>query len=149
MIVESVEPCIVIVLAFSLSLLCDFDLVDTFQLICNRHIYDFTPARVTQHSAEFLSCWFSITFYQYQNRMKRIILKAPMATKVVCFFHSAEMFKKLLWQTVWTQIRLFWSGSTMLASILKLVSNVRKLIGRRRLQQTLFFRCIFSWRFKG
>ena len=31
-------------------------------------------------------------------------LNAPIATKVVCFFSSAEMFKKPLWQTAWTQI---------------------------------------------
>ena len=44
---------------------------------------------------------------------------------------SAEMFKKPLWQTVWTQIRLLlgavWSGSTLFASFLKFVSNVRQL----------------------
>ena len=39
---------------------------------------------------------------------------------------SAEMFKKPLLQTVWTQIRLC-SGSTLFASILKLVSNVTQL----------------------
>ena len=32
--------------------------------------------------------------------------KAPIATKVICFISSAEMFNKPLWQTVWTQIRL-------------------------------------------
>ena len=35
-----------------------------------------------------------------------LTFKAPIATKVVCFFSSAEMFKKPLWQTVWTQVRL-------------------------------------------
>ena len=30
-----------------------------------------------------------------------LALNAPIATKVVCFFSSAEMFKKPIWQTVW------------------------------------------------
>ena len=34
------------------------------------------------------------------------------------------------------------SGSTLFASILKLVNNVRQL-GSRQFQQTSFFRCIF------
>ena len=37
---------------------------------------------------------------------KYLTLNAPISTKVVCLFSSAEMFKKPLWQTVWTQIRL-------------------------------------------
>ena len=39
-------------------------------------------------------------------RVTTLTLNAPITTKVVCFFLSAEMFKKPLWQTVWIQIRL-------------------------------------------
>ena len=47
-------------------------------------------------------------------------------------FSSAEMFKKPLWQTVWTQIRTapigaVCSRSTLFASILNFFSNVREL----------------------
>ena len=35
-----------------------------------------------------------------------LILNAPITTIVICFFLSAEMFMKPLWQTVLTQIRL-------------------------------------------
>ena len=35
------------------------------------------------------------------------------------------------------------SGSTLSASIIEFVSNVRKLFCSKRLQQTPFFRCIF------
>ena len=38
--------------------------------------------------------------------IKDLTLNAPIATKVVCFLSSAEMFQKPIWQTVWTQIRL-------------------------------------------
>ena len=41
----------------------------------------------------------------WQGR-KKINLNVPITTKVVCFFPPAEMFKKPLWQTEWTQIRL-------------------------------------------
>ena len=40
-------------------------------------------------------------------------------------FSSAEMLKKPLWQTVWTQIGAVWYGSNLFASVLKFVSNVR------------------------
>ena len=61
-------------------------------------------------------------------------------------FSSAEMFKKPLWQTVWTQIRLLiravCSGSTLFASIL----NSSVMLGNY-LQQTTsadnIFICIF------
>ena len=55
-----------------------------------------------------------------------LTLKAPMATKVVCFFLSAEMFKKPLWQTMYVDpdqtapIGEVCSGSTLFASILNL-----------------------------
>ena len=46
-----------------------------------------------------------------------LILNAQIAAKVVCFSEtSAEMFKKPLWQTVWTKIRLLLYGSTLFAS---------------------------------
>ena len=60
------------------------------------------------------------------------------------------MFKKPLWQTVWTHIRLgaVCSGSTLFASIL----NSSAILGNY-LQQTTsaddIFRCIFFWRFKA
>ena len=44
----------------------------------------------------------SVTYHVLFN----LTLNAPMATKVVCFYSSAEMFKKPLRQTVWTKIRL-------------------------------------------
>ena len=59
-------------------------------------------------------------------------------------FLSAEMFKKPLWQEVWTQISLgaVCSGSTPFASIL----NLSVIVGNY-LQQTTsaedIFRCIF------
>ena len=61
-------------------------------------------------------------------------------------FSSAEMFKKPLWQTMWTQIRLLravCSGSILFASILKFVSNVRQLFAaddfsRRHFQRHFF-----------
>ena len=57
-------------------------------------------------------------------------------------FLSAEMFKKPLWQTVWTQIGAVCSGSTLFASIL----NLSVMLGNY-LQQTTsaddIFRCIF------
>ena len=61
-------------------------------------------------------------------------------------FLSAEMFKKPLWLTVWTQIRLLLgavcSRSTLFASIL----NLSVMLGNY-LQQTIsadnIFRCIF------
>ena len=40
------------------------------------------------------------------------------------------------------------SGSALLASILKLFSNVRQLFEADDFSRS-FFRCIFSWRFKG
>ena len=51
----------------------------------------------------------------------RATLNAPITTSRL-LFSSAEMFKKPLWQTVWTQIRLL-----LFASILQLVSRVRQL----------------------
>ena len=61
-------------------------------------------------------------------------------------FSSAEMFKKPLWQTVWT-IGAVCSGSTLFASILN-----SSMLGNY-LQQTTsaddIFRCFFSWRLKG
>ena len=57
-------------------------------------------------------------------------------------FSSAEMFKKPLWQTVWTQIMYICTGSTMFASLL----NSSVMLGNY-LQQTTsaddIFRCIF------
>ena len=73
---------------------------------------------------------------QYANHNKSCLL-----------FSSAEMFKKPLWQKVWTQISsapigAACSGSTLFASIL----NLSVMIGNY-LQQTTsaedIFRCIF------
>ena len=73
-----------------------------------------------------------------------LTLNAPIATKVVCF-SRLKMFKKPLWQTVWTQIRLLLcSGSTLFASIL----NSSVMLGNY-LQQTTFSDAFCSWRFKG
>ena len=68
--------------------------------------------------------------------------------KSCLLFSSAEMFKKRLWQTVWTQIRLVCSWSTLFASIL----NSSVMLGNY-LQQTTsaddIFRCIFFLALKG
>ena len=57
-------------------------------------------------------------------------------------FSSAKMFKKPLWQTVWTQIRLLLigavcSGSMLFASLL--VSNVRRLFAANNIYRCIFF----------
>ena len=61
-------------------------------------------------------------------------------------FSSAEMFKKPLWQSVWTQIRLLLgavcSRSTLFASIL----NLSIMLGNYLLQTTSAD-ASFSWRF--
>ena len=75
-----------------------------------------------------------------------LTLNAPIAINVFCFFLSAEMFKKRLWQTVdpdqTAPIRAVCSGSTLFASIL----NSWVMLGIF-LQQTTsaddIFRCIF------
>ena len=41
-----------------------------------------------------------------KHKKSSLTLNEPITTKVVCFSALAEMFKKPLWQTVWTQIRL-------------------------------------------
>ena len=41
-----------------------------------------------------------------KSHLKELTLNAPIAAKSRLLFSSAEMFKKLLRQTVWTQIRL-------------------------------------------
>ena len=71
--------------------------------------------------------------------------KSANRNKSCLLFSSAEMFKKPLWQTGWTQIRLLLavcSGSTLFASIL----NLSVMLGNY-LQQTTsaddIFRCIF------
>ena len=66
---------------------------------------------------------------------------APIATKFVCF-SSAEMFKKPLCQTVWTQIGAVCFGCTLFASIL----NSSVMLGNYLRQTTSadnIFRCIF------
>ena len=67
-------------------------------------------------------------------------------------YSSAEMFKKPIWQTVWTQIRLLLravcSGSTLFASIL----NSSVMLGSY-LQQTTsaddISNAFFTWLYKG
>ena len=54
------------------------------------------------------------------------------------------MFKKPLWQTVWTHIGAVSSGSTLFAFML----NSSVMLGNY-LQQTTFSDAFFSWRFKG
>ena len=73
-----------------------------------------------------------------------LTLNAPVATKVVCFSRLLK-FLRSLYGKQWTQIRgAVCSGSTLFASILRFVSNVRQLFTADDI-----FRCIFSWRFKG
>ena len=89
-----------------------------------------------------------VSYSMYIFVCTRLTLNAPRATKVVCFsrllFSSAEMFKKPLWQTVWTQIWVHAprSGSTLFVSFL----NSSVMLGSY-LQQTAsaddIFRCIF------
>ena len=57
-------------------------------------------------------------------------------------FSSAEMFKKPLWQTVWTQIRLLCSGSTLFDSILYLSVILGNYLQQRTSADDIF-RCIF------
>ena len=59
-----------------------------------------------------------MTNAMYGPTHKILTLNAPNATKDCLLFSSAEMFKKLLWQTVWNQIGTVCSGSTLFASIL-------------------------------
>ena len=73
-----------------------------------------------------------------------LTLNAPVATKVVCFSRLLK-FLRSLYGKQWTQIRgAVCSGSTLFASILRFVSNVRQLFTTDDI-----FRCIFSWRLKG
>ena len=61
-------------------------------------------------------------------------------------FSSAEMLKKYLWQTVWTQIRLLigavCSGSTLFASILNSTVMLDNYLQQTTSADELF-RCIF------
>ena len=63
--------CIVIIFAFSLTLLCDLTYFFHSSILTVTDIY-MTLLEQVWHSlpSELMSCWFSITFYQYQNRMK-------------------------------------------------------------------------------
>ena len=58
-------------------------------------------------------------------------------------FSSAEMFKKPLWQTVWTELGAVCSGSTLFASILNLSVFAADDASRRR-QQTTFSDAFFG-----
>ena len=62
------------------------------------------------------------------------------------------MFKKPLWQTVWTQIRLLPIGAVCSKSTLFASTLNSSVMLDNYLQQTTsaddIFRCIFSWRFK-
>ena len=63
-------------------------------------LYDFlTHLKVGDEKLQFLR------FSKPESKLFALTLKAPIASKIVCF-SSAEMFKKPLWQTVWNQIRL-------------------------------------------
>ena len=72
------------------------DCYSRIQFLINFHILQFSR-----------SLWASIIAYSILiTVLQTLTLNAPIAKKVVCFFSSAEIFKKPLWQTVWTQIRL-------------------------------------------
>ena len=78
-----------------------------------------------------------------KHRDSSLTLNAPIATKVVCFFWSAEMLKNSVGQDQTAPIGAVCSGSTLFASILNssvMLSNY--------LQQTTFSDAFFSWRFK-
>ena len=96
-----------------------------------------------------------------------LTLNEPIATKVVCFFFSSsDMFKKPLWQTVWTQIRLllrsslFWVQAVCFYTLF--VTNVRQLFAaddfsRRHFQMHFFLGdlrvnslspCVIYWLYK-
>ena len=76
-----------------------------------------------------------------------LALNAPIATSRL-LFSSAEMFKKPLWQTVWTQIGAVCYGFTLFASIL----NSSVMLGNY-LQRTTsaddISDAFFSLHFKG
>ena len=77
------------------------------------------------------------------GHLKKLSYHRPSESlyEVVCFSHLLKIFKKPLWQTVRTQIRLF-SGSTQFASIL----NSSIMLGNYLQQTTLaedIFKCIF------
>ena len=111
----------------------------------NLHVCPFivteTIAKITVGKFDFFT-----NVYQGDYTLKHVFLSADGTgrynrNKSRLLFSSAEMFKKPLWQTVWTQIRLC-SGFTLFASILH--SSV--MLGNY-LQQTTsaddIFRCIF------
>ena len=76
---------------------------------------------------------------QSPNKSSSVVIpKSANRNKSCLPFSSAEMFKKPLWQTVWTQIRLC-SGSTLFASIL----NSSVMLGNY-LQQTTSADVIFQ-----
>ena len=76
---------------------------------------------------------------QSPNKSSSVVIpKSANRNKSRLLFSSAEMFKKPLWQTVWTQIRLC-SGSTLFASIL----NSSEMLGNY-LQQTTSADVIFQ-----
>ena len=67
-------------------------------------------------------------------------------------FSSAEMFKKPLCKTVWTQIRLFLGAVCSVSTLFASKLNSTVMLGNYSQQTTSaddIFRCIFSWRFKG
>ena len=77
----------------------------------------------------------------FEHQKQLLTLKAPISRLL---FSSAEMFKKPLWQTVWTKVRLraVCSGSTLLASMFD-----SSVMLDNHLQQTTLaddiFKCIF------
>ena len=94
--------------------------------------------------------WVQMVCKGYQQMTKvtaskeRVNPQSANRNKSRLLFSSAEMFKKPLWQTVWTQIILLligavWSGSNLFASVLKFVSNVRQLFAADVIFQMHFF----------
>ena len=81
--------------------------------------------------------WSTLTQFQL------LTLNAPIVTKVVCF---SRLLKCL---SLYGKQRGPRSGSTLFASILKLVSNVRQLFAADDFSRQHFKMHFFSWHFTG
>ena len=82
---------------------------------------------------------------QYRNDKRCLTLKAPIATKVICFSHLLKFLRSLYDKQCGPRSDCSY---TLFASILN-----SSVIVRTYFQQTTsadnIFRCIFSWGFKG
>ena len=85
-----------------------------------------------------------------ETELHILTLKAPIATKVVCLSCLLKCLRNLYDKQCGP--RLDWEQSDLGPSCLLLYLNSSVMLDNhcsRRLQQTAFFRFIFSWRLKG